>query len=138
MVEQAAGRLLKKNNLGAAVKQSQRQPYRTIPDRGRSDFAEVLVTWATAGRVATEINPTATPIALVPEMKRFGIPSPLRTLVKRMFSVLSVQQLFDELHALETQELCILFLAPVDSALAARLSGTQIGHLQAPRRTDID
>jgi hypothetical protein len=34
-----------------------------------------------------------------------------------MFSVLPVQQLFDELHALEIQELCVLFLAPIDSAL---------------------
>jgi hypothetical protein len=77
----------------------------------------VLVTWATAGRVATEINPRAVPIALVPEMNRFGISSPPRSLVERMFSVLPVQQLFDELHALEIQELCVLFLAPIDSAL---------------------
>src|SRR5262249_3453684 len=64
---------------------------------------------------------------------------PLRPSVKRTFSVLPIEQFFDELHALEIQELRIFFLAPVerhadlpragedDRVFNGRLKGHDIG-----------
>jgi hypothetical protein len=40
--------------------------------------------------------------------------SPPRSFVERLFSVVTVHQFFDELYALEIEQLRVLFLAPVE------------------------
>src|SRR5579883_1858675 len=89
--------------------------------RGRSDLAALVAVlficsgaWPAVGRVVREMNPSTIPTALVPEMNRFGISSPPRSFLKRMFSVLAVQQLLDKLHAFEIEELRILLLTAVE------------------------
>src|ERR1700682_4845843 len=78
------------------------------------DFAAAFVVWAVTETAVSEINASAIPAAtLVCEMNRFLMFKPPRLLAKRLLPIWAIQQFLDKFHALEIQNLHVLFLAPV-------------------------
>src|SRR5882762_34571 len=83
--------------------------------RRMADFAAVFVVWALAGTAVSEMNASAIPAAaLVLEMNRICIFKAPRLLAMRMLPVRAIQEFLDKLHALEIQDLGVLFLAPIE------------------------
>src|SRR5262245_7735143 len=90
---------------------------------GPFTFASPAVVWPAAGTGASAAT-TATAATTTMEVRNRYVISSLLFLLAGLFAQVAVNQLFDELDALELQELDILFQTPVDWHI----------HLPGPRK----
>src|SRR5438270_536453 len=76
--------------------------------------AAVFASWALAGTAVMDRTASAIPAAtLVLEINRFCIFIPPPLFAERLLPIRAIQQFLDKFHALEIQDLGILFLTPV-------------------------